>query len=445
MPASTPYSRRAILGGIASMPMAPALASSPSGDVDVVVIGAGIAGLTAARTLMDKGHDVTLIEAADRIGGRAYAETATFGQPHDHGCSWINHADTNPWQEIAREHGFDLLDHTSAGGAHFVDGERANAEQRRSYDHAWGTVTQALMKAGRENLDVAASTMMPDDPTLGTVKTWMGPMDFSVDFKDLSTADWWNSADSNKDLLVPEGLGTVIAAFGRDIPVRLNTPAQAVTWGGDGVRVETPDGTIHAKACICTVSTGVLQAGSINFASGLPVETQEAIGNLPMGLLNKVSLQFRDTRLGFSPNQWLDYFVPNDMPAEAVYFLTWPFGYDFMVGFIGGDFGWELSRAGEAAAVDFALEELVRMAGSNARNAFVKGHLTRWDSNPFVLGAYTAARPGRFSARAALARPVEDRLFFAGEALAAPYQALNSGPYFSGRDTANRVIAQVLS
>jgi len=301
MPHSTPYSRRAILGGMAAFGAAPALASTPGGDVDVVVIGAGIAGLAAARSLIDQGHSVTLIEAADRIGGRAYTESATFGQPHDHGCS----------------------------------------------------------------------SVMPDQPNLGTAQTWIGPMDWGVDFKDLSTADYWNSEDSYQDFIVREGLGSVVAAYGRDVPVHLDTPASAVSWGADGVTVETPRGTIRAKACICTVSTGVLRSGAIRFGSALPVATQEAIGDLPMGLLAKVALQFRDTRLGFVPNHWLDYYVPDEMPAEAAFFLTWPFDYDYMVGFIGGDFGWDLSRAGEDAAVDFVLGEVVRMAGSKARDAFV--------------------------------------------------------------------------
>lgn len=445
MPPSTPYSRRAILAGISAFGAAPALASTPSGDVDVVVIGAGIAGLAAARTLRDAGHSVTVIEAADRIGGRAYTESDTFGQPHDHGCSWINHADVNPWTDIARQGGFDLVDHTSAGSAYYVDGDPANAAQRRAYNAGWGAVERALAGAGEAGIDVAASSVMPDQPDIGTAQTWIGPMDWGVDFKDLSTADYWNSEDSYGDYIVREGLGSVVAAYGSDVPVHLNTPATAMSWGGEGVQVETPAGTIRARACICTVSTGVLRSGAIRFGSALPAATQEAIDDLPMGLLAKVTLQFRDTRLGFVPDHWLDYHVPDTMPADAAFFLTWPFDYDYMVGFIGGDFGWELSRAGEAAAVDFALGEVVRMAGSTAREHFVKGHLTDWATNPHVLGGYAAARPGRFAARAALAQPVENRLFFAGEALATPYNALCSGAFFSGRETAQTVIAQALS
>ncbi|NRB33807.1 MAG: FAD-dependent oxidoreductase [Rhodobacteraceae bacterium] len=425
---------------------APVLASSPDGDVDAVIIGAGIAGLSAARVLLDAGHSVRVIEAAPRIGGRAYTETASFGVPFDHGCSWINHGDVNPWVGIASQYGFDLLDHTNASSAHFVGDRRATASDRRANDRGWGAVLSALSQAGEAGLDVAASSVMPEGMDgIGLPQTWIGPMDWGVDFTDLSTADYWNSADSVQDFMVPEGLGALVARFGADIPVSLNTPASAITWDRHGVRVETPHGTVTAKACICTVSTGVLNAGTIRFASGLPDWKEQAIHDVPMGLLSKIALQFRGDRLGFSPNAWADYYVPNTMPAEAAYFLTWPFDHPYLVGFVGGAFGWELSRAGEAAAIDFALGEVVKLAGSRARDQFVSGRLTDWATNPLVLGGYGAARPGRHAARADLARSVDDRLFFAGEAMATPFNALCSGAFFSGRETAQDVITQVLA
>ncbi len=210
------------------------------------------------------------------------------------------------------------------------------------------------------------------------------------------------------------------------------------------MRVETPGGTIRAKACICTVSTGVLQTGIIDFTTPLPVWKQEAIDDVPMGLLVKIALQFDDTRLGFIPNHWMDYHVPNNLPAEATYFLTWPFDFKYMVGFSGGDFGWQLSAAGQETGVDFALGEVVKIAGSKARDSFVKGRMTDWATNPLVMGSYAAATPGRHAARAELGRPVDDRLFFAGEAMATPFNALCSGAYFSGRKTAQNVMATVL-
>ncbi len=127
------------------------------------------------------------------------------------------------------------------------------------------------------------------------------------------------------------------------------------------------------------------------------------------------------------------------MPAEACYFLTFPFGFDIMIGFVGGSFGWQLSAEGTDAAVDFALGEVVKMVGSKARDHFVRGYLTGWAKNPWTYGAYAAATPGHHSARADLARPIGDRVFFAGEAVATPYYQLCGGAYLSGDAVARDV------
>ncbi|QGX97024.1 FAD-dependent oxidoreductase [Roseovarius faecimaris] len=434
--------RRTFFRGLAALTLLSSAARALPSAPDVVVVGAGIAGLQAAHTLQAAGHSVALVEAAGRIGGRAYTESDTFGVPFDHGCSWINAGHVNPFTAIARRDGFTLLDHSSANSSYFVDDAAADAEQRRAYDAAWGAVEQALTAAGQAGLDVPASTVMPQgNPDIGVAQSWTGPMDWGVDFDDLSTQDWWTSEGGDPSFLVKEGLGAVVAHHFRDIPVALNTPVTAIDWSGQGVSVTTPQGTINARACIVTVSTGVLNAGGIRFTPELPAETGQAIADLPMGLLAKITLLFDGTRLGFAPNAWLDYRVPREMATPACFFLTWPFGFNYMVGFVGGRFGWELSAAGEAAAIDFALGELERMVGSDARKHFVKGHLTPWASNPHTLGAYAAARPGRYGAREVLARPLAEKLWFAGEATGMPYVALCNGAYQAGEAAARALSA----
>ncbi len=220
-----------------------------SSETDVVIIGAGVAGLSAARTLIEAGHSVTVLEAANRIGGRIHTETDTFGVPFDHGAAWINAADINPFAKIARQGGFTLLDHTEPGNSYFKDSARVTGD---SYDDAQDLIESALEAAGEADLDVPASTMMPDPVDgMGAVQAWMA-MDWGVDFKDLSTRDYWNAAGSELDYLVAEGLGSVVAYFGRNIPVALNTRVHKVDTSGSGVCVETDKGTVRARACICT-------------------------------------------------------------------------------------------------------------------------------------------------------------------------------------------------
>ena len=421
----------------------PARSELPT-NPDVVVIGAGSAGLSAARTLISEGKSVVVVEGAGRIGGRAYTESHTFGVPFDHGCSWVMGPGDLPYVEMARDWGFTLLNHKGAGEALYVGDRRAASAERREYNTAWTQIESAVNRSGREGRDVPASTVIPADMDFaGSVQTWMGPMDWAVDFEDLSTLDVWSYGDIGSNYMIKQGYGSLVARMGAGLPVQLKTPATRVDWGGEGVSVETPSGTIRAKACIVTVSTGVLRAGSIKFTPELPHWKQQAIGNLPMGLLAKVTLQFDGERFGFAPNQWLTYWVPREMPAEACYFLTFPFGFDIMIGFVGGRFGWQLSAEGTDAAVDFALSEVVKMVGSKARDHFVRGHLTGWANNPWTYGAYAAATPGHHSARANLAKPIGDRVFFAGEAVATPYYQICGGAYLSGEAVARAVVSTI--
>ena len=219
----------------------------------------------------------------------------------------------------------------------------------------------------------------------------------------------------------------------------MNTPVTRIRWGGTGVTVDTPTGTLRTKACIITVSTGVLAAGNIVFDPPLPSWKLDAINDVPMGLLAKIALKFQGTRFDLTDNAWLTYLVEETMPAEACFFLCWPFGEDLMIGFVGGSFGYELSRAGASTAIDFGLEELRKLFGSEVDKHFVKGHFTDWATNPLTLGGYAAAKPGRTAARKQIATPLAERLFFAGEAVAGPYVATCGGAYMSGRDTAMSV------
>ena len=436
------FSRRSFLAGLGATVALPSGALGASGNPDVVVVGAGSAGLAAARTLLDEGLSVVVLEAAGRVGGRAWTESDTFGVPFDHGCSWVMGPADLPYVAMAREWGFTLHNHNSAGESLFVGDRKASSQERGEYDRAWEAINRALNEAGRDGLDVAASSVVPSDmPFSGVSQTWMGAMDFSVDFDELSTLDNWNFGDTGAYYMIREGYGTLVARDGSGLPVKLETPVTAIDWSGEGVAVETPSGTVRARACIVTVSTGVLGSGDISFAPALPLWKQEAIDRLPMGLLMKIALEFDGQRFGLGDNNWLTYHVENVLPARACYFLTFPFSFDLMIGFTGGRFGRELAAAGSGAAVDFALGELAAIFGSDVHKHFVRGLATDWDSNPWTRGAYAAAVPGHHGARDELARPVADRIFFAGEATAAPWYQLAGGAWLNGRSVAREVAA----
>ncbi|CAN1551310.1 Amine oxidase [Paracoccaceae bacterium] len=433
-------SRRSFLAAAASAAVLPRVAVAQPTNPDVVVIGAGSAGIAAARRLIASGKSVIVIEAADRIGGRAFTDRTTFGVPYDQGASWLQGPAGLPHVDLARSQGYTLVNHDTAGEAFYVGNRPANASEWAAYSNASDRIDAAISGAP----DVSAASRLPADlPMSAVVQSWIGPMDYGVDFADLSLGDVNSYGDYAYNYLIREGYGTLVADLGAGLPILTGTAAWLVDWGGPGVRVETDRGTIRAAACIVTVSTGVLASGAIRFTPDLPPEKTQAIADVPMGLLLKIALQFDGERFGLTENDFLTYAVPETVPARASYFLTWPTGTDLAVGFAGGAFGWELSAAGEAAAVDFALGEFAGMMGSSSRAHFVKGHMSGWASNPLTLGAYAAARPGKYAARAVLRQPLGERVFFAGEAVAERYPALVTGAHISGEVAADAVVAML--
>lgn len=386
-----------------------------------------------------------IVEAADRIGGRAWTDHTTLGQPVDMGCSWVSGSDKNSLVKVGRKHAFTLVDHTDAEETVFRGAQRATKADLKAFRSTGKAIDKALSKAGKKKSKKSAAEVIPKGlPYSGTVQSWMGPMDYGVDFKDLSPLDHWEQADDQPSYLVQEGFGALIATLGTGLDVSLSTQVTHIDWSGDDVKVETSKGTLRAAHVLITVSTGVLAAGAITFSPALPVEKQEAIHNVPMGLLVKVPLLFDGTRLGFSDGEWLSYHVPETDAGRACFFITWPCGHDYMFGNIGGDLGWELSREGSDATVAFALEELVKCLGSDVRKHFLNGIMTDWAINPLTRGAYSVQRPGTIGAREALGKPVADKLFFAGEATGGARAALANGAYDSGKKVAKKIAKRVL-
>ncbi len=209
---TTQLSRRHVVGGLMTLPCAPVLAKTLPSNPDVVIIGAGAAGLSAARALLDAGKSVVVLESADRIGGRAYTESGTFGLPYDHGCAWISAASQNPFKEIARDKGFTLLDHTTAGSALYVGNRRANPAEVSAYNSTFAAMESALNIGSNRGMDVAADTVVPRGmPFGGTAQAWTGPMDYGVDMDQLSTGDWYRGTGASGSYLVVVQAGELLA------------------------------------------------------------------------------------------------------------------------------------------------------------------------------------------------------------------------------------------
>jgi monoamine oxidase len=422
-------------------------------EVDVVVIGAGLAGLGAATALRDAGVGCLVLDASGRIGGRAFtAHPPELGSVwFDMGAVWLHSAEQNPLVPIARAAGETLLRSDELRQERSFRGDRPLvAAELAAYDGAWDRFAAAagpLLAPGVPDPPLSAvAQRIPDDPWALTVEAWEGPVICAVDADRFSLRDWHRNQLTGSNLVPEGGIGAFVARrLGTGFDIRLRTPATRLHWDepGGGVAVETPAGTIRAGAAIVTVSTGVLAAGAIGFDPALPIAVQEDIAALPMGLAMKVALRAtgRD-RLDLPQHCSLDRQVTRSGEPFMV-FQCWPFGRDYMQGWIGGSPARELARAGEAAAVDFALGELRKMFGAQVDRLFAGGArlVTHWDADPLVRGAYAYAVPGAADARARLSEPLAaGRLMFAGEACHVGLAGTLAGAWLSGQAAATHAV-----
>lgn len=405
---------------------------------DVVIVGAGTAGLAAAKTLAAEDVTCVLIEAQGRIGGRAHTSSREFGVPFDLGCAWLHAADRNPFFPDAQAAGWTLQPH-EMGLDHLYFGDRkATAAEFAALSEA-EVALQAAIDA-HDGPDDRLASLVRATHLDAAVSTFNGPMDFGKDDDEISVADFRGAEDLDPNYLTREGFGALVAHWGRDVPVTLACPARRIRWDGSGVRVETDRGTIDARAAIVTVSTGVLAFDGIRFTPALPEGHARAVFDLPMGLLTKVPIRVTGTRLGLQP---FDDVLVVGHARHDLYLLCFPFDLDLIVGFVGGDFAWEMEAAGPAAAVDFVAGRLEGLFGSGVRKNLGHGSMTNWAAEPWVRGAYAVAAPGAADARRVLAAPVAERIFFAGEALAGGLIQTAGGARLSGEATARLVARQV--
>lgn len=407
-------------------------------DVDVVIVGAGSAGLAAAKTVRAAGLSFTVFEAMNRIGGRAWTSDRHFGVPFDIGCAWLHAADRNPYFPEAQAAGW-TMHHHDMNVDHLYYGQRKASEAEEVEMKAADARLFELLAAHqvKEGDDDRLGALMARGHAPRAAATFAGPMDFGADEDEISIRDFQAAADLDPNYFTREGFGALVARFGADVPVELSTPVRKILWDLPGVACVTDRGTIRAKAVIVTAAPAVLAFEEIEFSPALPHAHFSAFFDLPMGMLTKLPIEIRGTRLGLNP---FDDLLIERLARHDIYFLCFPFDLDLMVGFVGGDFAWELSAAGEAAGVDFVADRLCGIFGSDLRKHIGRAMMTNWGAERFVRGAYAAARPGRSECRQILAQPVAERIFFAGEHLAGPLIQTCGGARLSGEAVARTVI-----
>lgn len=416
-------------------------------DVDVAVVGAGVAGLACAAALRQAGRSCILLEASSRIGGRAWTTRPSVlnGAAFDHGASWLHAAERNPLVPIARSAGVPLIDFGGTWTRRVMtNGVAASEAELAAYDHAEDHYDRLIREAAAGPVDCSmadAVTAMREDPWLATIETFEATLVEAADARRLSVRDAVANALSGTNLNVAGGLGAFIEEALTQ-PASLETRVWRIAWDGEGAALDTRRGSVRARACVVTVSTGVLRAGDIAFSPALPQSYAAALDGLPMGALIKVALAATsDDRLGLPAHCSLQARVTR-RHTPAMSFITWPEEPPYLVGFVGGSAAEALAHAGGQAIEGFAREQLRAMLGSDADRAIGAAVIADWTSDPWHRGAYAYALPGHAGARAALAEPLAGgRLRFAGEAVATGGLAGTvGGAYTSGHAAALAVL-----
>ncbi|WP_375413395.1 flavin monoamine oxidase family protein [uncultured Bradyrhizobium sp.] len=409
-------------------------------EADIVVIGAGAAGIAAARRVMAANRKVIVLEATGQIGGRCITDGTTFDVPFDRGARWMHNPDTNPMIKLARGAGLDVAP-APLGQKIRVGRRNARAGEVEELLATLVRANRAIDDASRGKADVSCASALPKDlgDWLGAVEFLFGANATGKDLKELSAIDKSRAQDRSAALACRQGLGTLIAKLGEGLPVSLSTPATRIGWSGRDVAVETQAGRISARAAIITASSNVLASGDLKFTPELPRRTLDAASKVSLGSYDRIVLALPGNPLGLSRD---DVVIEQSRDARTA-FLFANMGGSSLCGIdVAGSFGRDLSAQGEAAMVAFALEWLSKLFGSDVVKAVKKSSVTRWNAAPFALGAMSAASPGGQGSRKILMEPVGS-LFLAGEAAHETLWGTVDGAWESGERAAEAALRKI--
>jgi monoamine oxidase len=410
--------------------------SAQARDVDVVVIGAGAAGLAAAQEAMRQGLTCVVVEAQGAVGGRASVDEKTFSIPFDRGGAWVHTAAENPLRAVAEKLGFTLVRDEKQLLAY--DGDNDPVEEGRALEHEVERLAAHWQSLAERGVDIAGSSARLDGGKWADVAaSVLGPLEVAVDVDQVSTLDFGTIMGEEADCFVKEGLGSVIASLRHGVPLRLEAPASALAWGKDGVVVTAGGEEFRGKRAIVTTSVGVLAKDTIAFEPPLPKWKRKAFDNVAMGVFNKIAFEFKDNVFGDVPAGARVRRL--EAPEQPMEFVVRPFGSNMAVAFVGGSFARQLEERGSAAAIEHGLEVLEKLYGSEVRAQVKAATTTAWGSDPHTEGSYSAAKPGQQHMRRVLGEPVADRIYFAGEACHEEWAEHMAGAYLSGREAAQAI------
>lgn len=417
-------------------------------QTDVVIVGAGVAGLSAAKHLASQGISFIVVEASHRIGGRAYSEEIGPNTWFDLGCAYLVAGPDAKTREDERN---PLIDYAFQSGAvieeylhptrYIYNGSPLNTEQEIAIERYFADCDAAIKRVSETGTDPAISDVIDvDSPYLAPYADMMA-VTVPKDLDQSSTADYYFGPGEHVNFNTQRGYGNLVAHWGSDIEVSLNSKVESVDWTGREIHVRTSKGSIRARCLISTVSTGVLAAQQINFEPHLPDWKVKSIQEITMGAENKIGVHF--TEQVFAPEDSGYYQVWSDEKPGA-YVDVNLVSTNIVTVFIGGRFSIWMEQQGQAAAREFAIEKIVDIFGNDIRKSVGRTIATAWVTDPWTFGSYASANPGQYQQREQLPKPIDGKLFFAGEATAWANGTAN-GAFWSGVRAAREVTSVLVA
>lgn len=395
---------------------------------DVLIIGAGAAGLAAGRQLHDAGQSVLILESRDRIGGRIWTD-GTFAEfPTELGAEFI-HGENAVTHDLVRQAGLTTIPVDRYGKLRWAQYSRPAQTLSDMPAQLRATITglfahYAALPTHAPTPDVSLGAFMRergwDDEALKMADVLLAQT-CCASIETLSCADLIREMRADhagkQEFRIREGYGALLKWLSRDLPLALNTSVRDVEWSDSGVKVITTDKDYEARRCIITVPVSVLARGSIRFTPALSSEKQTAIHAFRTEPATKLIYRFREPF--WDPD--LTFICHNGLAAR-----WWTPGYGrdgaaIIACFATADKARILDEQEENRALNWGLTELnwlLESRDQDLRRAYIDARRVSWGLDAFARGGYAHLPPGQADARPALARPEENVLFFAGEATA---------------------------
>ena len=404
-------------------------------EPDIVIIGAGAAGIGAARRLVEHGRAPLLLEALPRAGGRAWTRQIA-GMTLDLGCEWLHSADRNAWTRIAEASGF-AVDRREPGWTSQYRGLGFAPEEQEAARAEFAAWTERVVTAPPAS-DCAADALAADGRWTAYVQA-LSCFISGDELERISARDYaaYEMASTDHNWRLPAGYGTLItSSLPKAATLRLGTPVDSLSLDGRRVALRTQAGTLHARAVIVTVSTAVLAGDRLDLPPSLD-PWRDAATRLPLGQNEKLFLEI----VGDSPFEPETRVLgdPHD-PSTGTYNIR-PHGRTVIGCFLGGAGARHAAASGHEAAFARAIDQLAALFGNDVRRCLRPLAASDWAATASIGGGYSHALPGQAEARIALAQPYDGRIFFAGEATSRTDFSTAHGAFESGLRAADEVLA----